>query len=372
MPDPKPLKAVPSDPVRPLNYAPPPGLRERIGQYLPSGEQFLSFLKTLVWVAPLTLLIWIYAEREQNVIVPGITFPVDVRTTDHNRIVTLRRPADKNIIVELSGPRANVDRVRDLLQPKPDGPPVQVYVDPQLRPPGHELLTVAQINNHPIFKNNGVTVKSAQPPYLSVDIDTYEEREVPVRPPPDLASLLGEQTRFAPDTVKIRAPKQFVDQAEESKRPLVAYADIGKRDELRTKTGVQRLEGVGVYWIHRENVTVTPSTVTATLDIKQRDVEWTIPSVTIFKETPAGFEKDFEVKYDPQITSVAVTGPPEQIDVLKSGKFKYKAHFEVTSFDKTGEKLIKPLTFDLPPGVSLTKEAEAKAKWEVTIKEREK
>jgi hypothetical protein len=372
MPDPTPLKAVPPEPVRPLNYAPPMGLRERIGQYLPSGEQFVSFLKTLIWVAPLTLLIWIYAEREQTVTVPGITFPVDVRTTDHNRIVTLRRPADKNIIVELSGPRAMVDRVRDLLQPKPEGPPVQIYVDPQLPPPAHDLLTVAQINNHPIFKNNGVTVKSAQPPYLSVDIDTYEEREVPVRPPPDLASLLGDQTRFAPDTVKIRAPKQYIDQAEESKRPLVAYADIGKRDELRTKTGAQRLEGVGVYWAHRDNVTVSPATVTATLDIRQRDVEWTIPSVPIFKETPKDFEKAYEVDYRPQIQSVTVTGPPEQIEELKTGKFKYKARFEVTSFDKTGESLSKPLIFDLPPGVSLTKDFEAKAKCDVTIKEREK
>src|SRR4051812_26806963 len=104
MADPTPLKPVSTE-VRPLNYAPPLSLGERVRGHLPSGEQFFGFLKTLIWVAPLTLLIWVYAEREQAVTVAGVTFPVDVRTVDHNRIVQLRSPADKNIIVELSGPR---------------------------------------------------------------------------------------------------------------------------------------------------------------------------------------------------------------------------------------------------------------------------
>ena len=119
-------------------------------------------------------------------------------------------------------------------------------------------------------------------------------------------------------------------------------------------------------------MTVSPSTITATLDIKQRDVPWTIQSVPIFKETPAGFEENYVVKYEPQIKNVAVTGPPEQIELLKKeGAFKYKAHFEVSTFDKIGD-LKKRLVFDLPPGVSLTPEAQAQAEWPVTIRERER
>src|SRR3954447_8679042 len=118
---------------RPLDYAPPLTVRERVGRYLPSGEQSVNFLKNLVWVVPLTLLIWIYAEREQTVTLPTEPVSIDVRTNDHNRLVDLRFPQDKNIIVELSGPRARIDRVRELLQPNPEGgAAVQIYIDPQL------------------------------------------------------------------------------------------------------------------------------------------------------------------------------------------------------------------------------------------------
>src|SRR3954451_12541313 len=165
---------------RPLDYAPPMTAIERVRRYLPSGEQFVTFLKNLIWVVPLTLLIWIYAEREQTVTLSTEPVSIDVRTNDHNRIVTLRLPRDKNIIVELSGPRAQLDRVRELLRPKPDGEAaVQIYVDPQIYLGAQQLFTVSQINNLPIFKNNGITVKSAQPPYLSVDIDVFERRSVP-------------------------------------------------------------------------------------------------------------------------------------------------------------------------------------------------
>src|SRR4051794_4973330 len=91
---------------RPLDYAPPLSAMQRFSRYLPSGEQFINFLKNLIWVVPLTLLIWVYAEREQTVTLSTEPISIDVRTNDHNRIVNLRLPHDKNIIVELSGPRA--------------------------------------------------------------------------------------------------------------------------------------------------------------------------------------------------------------------------------------------------------------------------
>src|SRR3982751_5576817 len=102
-----------------LDYAPPLTPVERLFRYLPARDSILGFLKTLVWVAPLTLLIWVYAEREQNVTQSGIIVPIDVRTSDPNRIVTLRGPADKNVVLELFGPRAKVDHIRDFLKPDP-------------------------------------------------------------------------------------------------------------------------------------------------------------------------------------------------------------------------------------------------------------
>src|SRR5688500_925653 len=47
-------------------------------------EQLLSSLRALAWVAPLTLLIWIYAEREQQL--PGTArFQIVVKSADPNQ-----------------------------------------------------------------------------------------------------------------------------------------------------------------------------------------------------------------------------------------------------------------------------------------------
>lgn len=356
-----------------LDYAPALSLGDRLRRYLPTGEQVVNFLKNLIWVIPLTLLIWIYAEREQTVTLSTEPVSIDVRTNDHNRIVNLRAPRDKNIIVELSGPRAQLDRVRELLRPKPDGEAaVQIYIDPQIKPGAQQLLTVSQINNLPVFKNNGITVKSAQPPYLSVDIDTYDKRTVPVRAPKELADLLSDQTRFVPDAVEVRAPQQLIDEAEAA-GPLFVYADLPKREELKTKTGPVTIDSVPVYWPKsRENVTFTPATVTAKLDIKRRDVQYTIPSVPIFKETDGDFDKRFTVEYTAVITNVGVMGPPEQIDLIKKGEFKVKARLDIAGLiDYRKDVLVKmPLQWELPPGVSLTKESEERSNWSFTIHER--
>jgi hypothetical protein len=360
---------------RPLDYAPPMSAIERLRRYLPSGEQFVTFLKNLIWVVPLTLLIWVYAEREQTVTLSTEPISIDVRTNDHNRIVTLRLPRDKNIIVELSGPRAQLDRVRELLRPRPDGEAaVQIYVDPQIDAGAQQILTVSQINNLPIFKNNGITVKSAQPPYLSVDIDIFERRSVPVKAPPEIAGMLSDQTRFVPDAVEIRAPKQEIEKAE-ADGSLFVYADLPKRDDLKTKTGFYPVENVPVYWPgHRENVSLTPLTVSAKLDVKQRDVEYTIPSVPIVKQLTAEFDKNYILEYPATIANVAVTGPMEQIELIKKGELKVKARLDISDLlnYKVGAPDRRALQWDLPPGISLTKETkERAANWEFTIRNRD-
>ncbi|HSI33995.1 MAG TPA: hypothetical protein VK986_10450, partial [Tepidisphaeraceae bacterium] len=75
-----------------LDYARPRSFGERVRDRLPSADRTMSVLKNLLVVVPLTLLIWVYAEREQAVTVPGNIFPVEVRTTAPDRVVVLRWP----------------------------------------------------------------------------------------------------------------------------------------------------------------------------------------------------------------------------------------------------------------------------------------
>ena len=75
-------------------------------------ENIISNLKTLAWVVPLTLLIWIWAEREQVQPAKDVSVPFELVSSDPNRIVSLKPPQDKNLVLELQGPQG---RLQELL-----------------------------------------------------------------------------------------------------------------------------------------------------------------------------------------------------------------------------------------------------------------
>src|SRR5215211_3341785 len=55
-------------------------------------ENVVSNLKTLAWVIPLTLLIWIYAEREQVAPAKDVAVPFELQSVDTDRVVSLKPP----------------------------------------------------------------------------------------------------------------------------------------------------------------------------------------------------------------------------------------------------------------------------------------
>ncbi|HEY7116988.1 MAG TPA: hypothetical protein VH475_10400, partial [Tepidisphaeraceae bacterium] len=181
-----------------------------------------------------------------------------------------------------------------------------------------------------------------------------------------------DQTYFVPSTVKLRAPSQVIDDAEK-KQPLAVYADITKREEFKTRTGTQKLENVPLYWVKRENVSMSVNSVTANLDIRARDVTYEIASVPIFKETPAGLEERFKVDYTASITNVKVTGPAEQIEQIRNGTFKVKAVMVISGLNSsTGDRPNSTdLKYELPQGVSLAPGSD-RVKWEYRLIERER
>src|SRR3954466_15792721 len=77
-------------------------------------ENIVSNLKTLAWVVPLTLLIWIWAEREQVQPAKDVTVPFELVSVDNNRIIT-NTSRDNNLVLELSGPQARLQELRNKL-----------------------------------------------------------------------------------------------------------------------------------------------------------------------------------------------------------------------------------------------------------------
>ena len=127
---------------------------------------------------------------------------------------------------------------------------------------------------------------------------------------------------------------------------------------MKNKSGEVTLDSVPVYWPqHRENVYLSPLIVAAKLNVRRRDAEFTIPSVTIVKVTPKDFELRFNVDYVATISNVMVSGPADQIEAIRKDQVPYRARLEITSQDQVGVEIRKPLQFELPPGVQLTQES---------------
>src|SRR5688572_30737940 len=87
-----------------------------IPQVQESGR--IGALKTFLWVAPLTALIWIYAEREQ-IDKAEVRVPIRLMSKSTDRIITVQSPTDRMISLDLQGPRASLGELRDVLSKAP-------------------------------------------------------------------------------------------------------------------------------------------------------------------------------------------------------------------------------------------------------------
>src|SRR5687768_17272099 len=77
-------------------------------------EKLNDGFKTFLWVAPLTALIWIYAERAQ--IAPlEQRIQIAVKSASSDRVATLLAPIDRFVTLDLRAPRASLDAIRDRL-----------------------------------------------------------------------------------------------------------------------------------------------------------------------------------------------------------------------------------------------------------------
>lgn len=331
--------------ARPLDYG---VARPR----LPGSDKLIDILKTLAWVAPLTILIWIYAEREQSRTEPSVSFPIEVRTPDGSRIISLKDPADHNVVATLSGPRTILDRViHDLQSGGPDRAAIQVYVDPKLPKGDNPLETARYIANNPLFTRQGISVKDISPRTLRVDIDDFETRSLEVRAPQDLPS--AQDVRFIPATVKVRAPSHLFKDADAAKQ-LYVVADLSKLDVLN-QPGHHDVSGVPVTPAFKgEQITVEPQTITASLDVKKPKAELDLDGIVIYPNEPIPVRNSYVLVVNPlTVPHIKVEGPQEQIDRLKRGDFNAVAVLDLTRADADKGSGERRLRFELPPGVEV-------------------
>lgn len=319
-------------------------------------ESVINGLKTFAWVAPLTILIWIYAEREQVTTMSDQAVPIDVRISGSNKIATLVNPPDRNITLDLRGPRQQLAAIKNELSRPASDPRLILDLDPNLPPGVRPIMLATLIQRHPFFADRGVEVVSASPSEGRIIVDEIVEAEVPVVIPPDVDNL--EQAVFDPPAVRYVGPKTVMEAAQ-AEGTFQVYPELRGRDELK-RPGTHELSGLPLKRQFQGNhVTLSPTAVDATVRVREQDAVYTMNQMTIFLSHPPGMLDRYRVEYDPILERVTLIGPPQLIQAIRDQTIspRPKARLEVTDDLPIGIELERPLRFDdLPEGVVVSKE----------------
>lgn len=336
-----------------LGYGEPPTTRRSLGQ------RVITSLKTLAWVTPLTILIWAYAEREQNFTDPNpVPCPVELQASSPDRSVILVLPdqtngahRDTTVTVTLSGPRANVYAAeREIRTMNAGHPAIQIALGPEYAPGEHTLDTKKLIDSNRVFASYGVTVKSCEPAALTVKIDTMTENSLPVRAAPTPDNLDGDPI-FDPPTVNVRAPTSYFNQPNATS----LSADLTKFVELK-QDGQHTLPSVAVTWPYKdESVSFATASVKAIVRTSTPAQNGKVDSMLVYVIMPPGLEQHYKVEYDPSLINVRVKGPQKDIETINKLDPPPRAMLEVKPTDlKNGADNTRGVTFsNLPPEVKV-------------------
>jgi hypothetical protein len=127
-----------------------------------SREQVGAGLQTLLWVAPLTVLIWIYAERQQQDVRPGVVLPLAVVSGNPTKVVRLTSPSDGNLVVTLRGPRGAIDEALKRFNPLTGNRPVEIQLD-RTSGLGEQRVRAFRIGEDKRLADAGITVDAVEP-----------------------------------------------------------------------------------------------------------------------------------------------------------------------------------------------------------------
>jgi hypothetical protein len=306
-------------------------------------ENIASFFKTLMFAAPLTVLIWVYAESEQQVTDAKQPISIEVRSRDPNKIVTLERGV-RSIICDLSGPRSNLDRFKTTLS---TSAPIVIELDARQMSAGPEFIpTLDNLRDNSRFRDAGVTIENCDPASLPVYVDTLEKHSLPVKAPLDVPDGL-KNASFDPPTVTVSGPSRFVKSLTE------VTADISSLPELNVP-GVHPSVNVSFQPDPSGTLVYEPSQVKAILTVAQTDIHAEI-QVPIWLEMPPLTAKAYDVTLNGSgfLPPLDVVGPPEQIARLERKEVVPHALLEIDDANVSNTGSVQLKIEGLPDGVHL-------------------
>ncbi|MEA2708119.1 MAG: hypothetical protein QOF78_720 [Phycisphaerales bacterium] len=325
-------------------------------------ENLIAKAKTLAWVAPLTLLIWIYAEREQVAIYNDEPVPFELVSGNDGRFITLKQ--DTNLILKLTGPRAAVANVLNDLRGGRNPRGLQLEVPSTLELNRETSLpALPMVRSQRAFIDRGITVLSVQPANLTLQVDEKVERDANIVLPPARKNV---DASFVPSTVKLRGPLSALQRAEQALGGQLAVHGDFSGDLLR-QPGHYDLPKPGLPDVvlrkptelqdERIEIVAPPEKIRASVDVRQADKTHLVRSMPITIDATDGLLEKYKVEWvrptAPVLQNVTISGPPDVIDTIERPDLpKPKARLVVTPQD-VGDRRSKIVLYDLPDKVKV-------------------
>ena len=306
-------------------------------------------VKTLTWLVPLTVLIWVYAEREQTIHTPyPIGVAVRVTTNVADRFVELAGGAKTQTInLKLSGPQNGVDEVKQALA----ATGLTIDLGSRRGPgPGQPVSVVDAIQNLTVFKTSGVSVDEAQPAEVYVNVDDVTDREAVVEVDPKQRSAFV--ATFDPPHVTLHGPRGQLD-ALEANGKLRVYADPAKLEDAATGKGPLKVDAVPIVLpVVEDQVRVLQPTVSAKLQVRAENETVEIQSVPVLVTASPDTLRQYDVVLtELTLGNVHVTGPPDQIAALRAaGNVRAEVYLEPSDANSRDPKRVRYV--NLPDGVA--------------------
>ena len=196
-----------------------------------SRESYINSLKALLWVIPLSALVWSYAFNEQLEKTGAITVNL---TLAQNADQVVRFADEKHaVLATLKGPQKDIAPIEDYLRANS----LKLDVDRSLGPGRHQIDVSSALSHDRRVAAAGMTVELCDPQTIMVDVDEIISVPVEVKLRPDEAA--GIRATFTPAKVKLLGPKRDMDAA----APTVIYANPKSYTQYLMTTGCQHSGG---------------------------------------------------------------------------------------------------------------------------------
>lgn len=325
-------------------------------RYWFSRENLREFVTTLGLVVPLTVLIWIWAEREQT-LEGDVQLTVDVRSRNPGTVVSLVRGDDRggpaSVSVKVSGPKVGVDSLKAALSNDSTRSRIALDVADDVGADGTRDIAIQPLlDQQNLFRDYGITVRSTEPDTLKVRADPVVTEELRPTVPGDLAARV-ESVVTEPPTIRVRGSAAAIERLRKENK-LRAELDLAGRTELRDREPGSEVpvSNVAVKPLDAAGVTLeTPSVSRATL-VFSKSKEGELQSVVVNYSVPSGLRAQVRVEQATQ-SNVKISGPPDVILQLQRAEGDARPYLVVRiTRDDLNKKFKRTPTFaNLPVGV---------------------